>query len=428
MKNLKVMVIGGGGREHALAWKIAASPLVDRVFCAPGNGGTGLEPNVENLPISVEAFQDLADAAEKKEIDLVVVGPDNPLADGIVDFLESKGLKVFGPTREQARLESSKSHAKAVMKSLGIPTASAEVFDDKESALEYARKNARARVVKADGLAYGKGVFVCSEICEVEEALNQCFFEKTFGESGNKVIIEDRLEGEELSIFLLSDGKNLLTLAPSQDHKRRYEKDSGPNTGGMGAYSPVPLYENQKEKINKSIIQPLADALKEGRFSYKGVLFIGILVDNDIPYVLEFNARFGDPEAQTILPRLKSDIVPALIACTEGTLDQISLDWEDSFSLCVVACGDSYPQTSSRDKEIAIGQLSEEAKLFHAGTKKTSDKLLTNGGRVLAVVGTGDSFETASESAYRNIEKVNFEGMDYRKDIGWRVRSKCQSI
>ena len=196
----------------------------------------------------------------------------------------------------------------------------------------------------------------------------------------------------------------------------------------MGAYSPVPLYESQKEKIDETIIQPLADALKEGRFSYKGVLFIGILVDNDIPYVLEFNARFGDPEAQTILPRLKSDIVPALIACTEGTLDQISLDWEDSFSLCVVACGDSYPQSSSRDKEIAIGQLSEEAKLFHAGTKKTSDKLLTNGGRVLAVVGTGDSFETASESAYRNIEKVNFEGMDYRKDIGWRVRSKCQSI
>lgn len=428
MKNLKVMVVGGGGREHALAWKIAASPLVDKVYCAPGNGGTSLEPGVENLPIDVDDFSALAEKAIEKSIDLTVVGPDNPLADGIVDFLEEKGLKVFGPTREQARLESSKSHAKEIMNKLGIPTAAARVFDNKEAALDYARAHDRARVVKADGLAYGKGVFVCSTLKEVEEALDQCFFEKTFGDSGSRVVIEDKLVGEELSIFLLSDGKNLLTMTPSQDHKRRYEKDRGPNTGGMGAYSPVPLYEAQEEKIKKTIIEPLRDALSAGKFDYKGVLFIGILVDNDTPYVLEFNARFGDPEAQTILPRLKSDLVPALLACTDQSLDKISLEWEDNYSVCVVACGDSYPQSSSKDKEIEIKSLSEEAKLFHAGTKKTPHKLLTNGGRVLAVVGTGDSFETASDSAYRNIERVKFEGMDYRKDIGWRVNSKCQSI
>ena len=426
-KDLKVMIVGGGGREHALAWKVAESPMVEKIFCAPGNGGTALETKVENLPLAVDQFVLLSEAALKEQVDLIVIGPDNPLADGIVDYLEEKGHKVFGPTKEQARLEWSKSHAKEEMHKLGIPTARYGLFTAKEEALAFARHNEWARVVKADGLAYGKGVFVCSTLDEVEEALNQCFAERAFGASGDQVIIEERLTGEELSIFLLMDGKTLLPMQACQDHKRRYEEDRGPNTGGMGAYSPVPLYDRYRSEIEDQITRPLAEALGRGDFSYRGVLFVGILIADDVPYVLEFNARFGDPETQALLPRLQSDLLPALMACCEGRLAEIELDWTEEKSLCVVACDDGYPATSSKNEAIEIGTIGGDARLFHAGTAISDGKLATNGGRVLAVTGLGKDFEQASDAAYRNLEAITFKGMDYRKDIGWRVNSKCRS-
>ena len=426
-KDLKVMIVGGGGREHALAWKVAESPLVEKIYCVPGNGGTALEEKVENLPLAVDQFALISEAASREQVDLIVIGPDNPLAEGIVDYLEEKGHKVFGPTKEQAKLEWSKSHAKEVMQKLGIPTARYGLFSAKDEALAFARDNAWARVVKADGLAYGKGVFVCSTLDEVEEALDQCFAERAFGASGDQVIVEEILTGEELSIFLLMDGKTLLPMQACQDHKRRYEEDRGPNTGGMGAYSPVPLYDRYRSEIEEQITRPLAEALALGNFSYRGVLFVGILIADDVPYVLEFNARFGDPETQALMPRLKSDLFPALLACCEGRLAEIELDWHRDKSLCVVACDDGYPATSSKNEAIDIGTISGDARLFHAGTAISGGKLITNGGRVLAVTGLGKDFEQASDAAYRNLESVAFKGMDYRKDIGWRVNSKCQS-
>lgn len=428
MSKVKVMVVGGGGREHALCWKIAQSDLVESIYCAPGNGGTQNEAKVENLAISVDDFESLASACQERKIDLVVIGPDNPLADGIVDYLEEKGLTVFGPRKNSAKLESSKSHAKEVMTKIGIPTARYGVFTEKDEALKFAQENDWAKVVKADGLAYGKGVFVCNELKEVEAALDECFDKKSFGESGNTVLVEEKLDGEELSLFLLCDGKSVLTLAPSQDHKRRFEQDKGPNTGGMGAYSPVPVYEQYSKDIQKLVVEPIEKALQSGALDYKGVLFIGIMISNNTPYVLEFNARFGDPEAQTILPRLKSDIVPALLACTDQSLSDIKLEWHDKSSMCVVLSGKNYPKESSKGKLITIEEVSPDTFVFHAGTKIENEAIYTNGGRVIAVTGLGENIEEARNLTYKNLDKIDFADMDYRKDIGWRVITKCQSI
>ncbi|MDZ4836735.1 MAG: phosphoribosylamine--glycine ligase [Candidatus Melainabacteria bacterium] len=429
MSKIDVLVVGGGGREHALVWKIAQSPLVEKVYCAPGNGGTANEEKTINVPIGVDKFEELSRFALEKKIALVVIGPDNPLADGIVDHMEAKGLKVFGPDQAGAKLESSKSHAKNILVELGIPTARFAVFQDKTSALNFASENEWARVVKEDGLALGKGVVVCDTIKEVEDALSKMFGGNAKDSSATKniVVVEDRLQGEELSLFLLSDGKNTLTLAACQDHKRRFDGDTGPNTGGMGAYSPVPLYEKYKEVIEKQVVEPIQRALKNGSLKYKGVLFIGILMQDDIPYVLEFNARFGDPETQALMPRLKSDIVPALLASAEGTLDQVKLDWDTRFSCCVVACADKYPESSSKGETIEIGELPEDTYIFHAGTAIANDVVTTNGGRVLAVVSLHEAPEKAQQNAYLALKNVSFKGIDYRKDIAWRVATKCHS-
>lgn len=430
MSKMDVLVVGGGGREHALVWKIAQSPLVEKVYCAPGNGGTANEEKTINVPIGVDKFEELSKFALEKKIGLVVIGPDNPLADGIVDHLEAKGLKVFGPDKAGARLESSKSHAKKVMMELGIPTARFDVFQDKSSASKFAKENDWARVVKEDGLALGKGVVVCDTIEEVDDALTKMFGAGSQSSSPavkNTVVLEDRLQGEELSLFLLSDGKNTLTLTACQDHKRRFDGDVGPNTGGMGAYSPVPLYERYKAVIEKQVVEPIQTALRDGRLKYKGVLFIGILMQDDIPYVLEFNARFGDPETQALMPRLKSDIVPALVASAEGTLDKIKLDWDQRFSCCVVACAEKYPESSSKGEKINIGEVPADTYVFHAGTAIVNDVVTTNGGRVLAVVALHDDPEQAQQRAYQALKNVSFNGIDYRKDIAWRVASKCHS-
>ncbi len=427
MSKMDVLVVGGGGREHALVWKIAQSPLVEKVYCAPGNGGTALETNTVNVPIGVDKFEELTNFAKQRKISLVVIGPDNPLADGIVDYMEEQGLKVFGPNKAGAKLESSKSHAKQVMTELGIPTARFGVFTDKNSALKFASENEWARVVKEDGLALGKGVVVCDSLKEVEDALDKMYASKSTQPAQNIVVVEDRLQGDELSLFLLSDGTHTLTLAACQDHKRRFDGDRGPNTGGMGAYSPVPLYEQYKEVIEEQVVKPLQAALKDGRLKYKGVLFIGILMQNDIPYVLEFNARFGDPETQALMPRLKSDIVPALIASVDGTLDKVHLDWDSRFSCCVVACADKYPESSSRGEVIEIGDMPDDTVLFHAGTITHDSVVTTNGGRVLAVVSLHDDPAQAQKGAYEALNQVSFNGIDYRKDIAWRVATKCHS-
>lgn len=426
---MKILVVGNGGREHALCWKLAASNKVDAVYCAPGNGGTAGEAKVQNLDISVTEFDKLADFAKQNKIGLVVIGPDNPLADGITDHLESHGLSVFGPTKEQSKLEWSKVHAKETMTRLSIPTANYGVFDNKDKALSYARENDKARVVKVDGLALGKGVMVCDNISEVEEALDKILVQKAFGEAGAKVIVEEMLCGEELSLLLLCDGKTLAAMPACQDHKRRFENDKGPNTGGMGAYTPVPLYEKHKESINARVVKPLEQALASGKLSFKGVLFIGILVADDTPYVLEFNARFGDPETQAVLPRLKSDLAEALLACTKGELSQVEMQWDDGASICVVACARAYPESSSKDQTISINHLPSNVQLFHAGTKMNDGIVTTNGGRVLGMTGLGKNLSEAAKNAYQALESVSFSDMDYRSDIGGKaIRSiaPCQ--
>lgn len=420
---MKILVVGNGGREHALCWKLAQSREVSEIFCAPGNGGTARENKTKNIDIGVGDFDALAKFASENKIDLIVIGPDNPLADGIVDHLERASHRVFGPNKEQAKLEWSKVHAKETMRRLSIPTADFEVFENKEKALAYAKQNELARVVKVDGLALGKGVMVCDTVEEVDQALSSIFDQKAFGDAGQKIIIEQKLIGEELSILCLCDGKTLKAMPACQDHKRRYDGDKGPNTGGMGAYTPVPLYDKYQKQIEEQVLAPISNALQDGRLSFKGVLFIGILIADDIPYVLEFNARFGDPETQAVLPRMKSDLALALFACTNQSLAHIDLQFDQGASLCVVAVGKDYPKSSSKGETITVSQLdsSKTVQLFHAGTSLKDDIVITNGGRVLGVTGLGKDLSEASKNAYKAIENVNFNQMEYRKDIGSRA-------
>lgn len=416
---MKILVVGNGGREHALCWKLAQSPKVIQIFCAPGNGGTATENKTKNIDIQANDFNALDKFAKENSIDLFVIGPDNPLADGITDHLESAGHRVFGPLKKQAKLEWSKVHAKETMRRLSIPTADFEVFDNKDKALDYAKNNELARVVKVDGLALGKGVMVCDTIEQVDEALTSIFDLKTFGEAGQKVIIEQKLLGEELSILCLCDGKTLKAMPACQDHKRRYDGDKGPNTGGMGAYTPVPLHDKYQKQIQDQVLAPISKALSEGRLSFKGVLFIGILIADDIPYVLEFNARFGDPETQAVLPRMTSDLALALEACTNQTLEQIDLEFDQGASLCVVAVGKDYPMSSSKGHIINFKDLpGSNVQLFHAGTSMNAGTITTNGGRVLGLTGLGKDLFEASNNAYKAIDCVSFTDMDYRKDIG----------
>ncbi|MBU6454020.1 MAG: phosphoribosylamine--glycine ligase [Cyanobacteria bacterium REEB67] len=446
-----ILIVGGGGREHALAWKLAQSPAVKSIYCAPGNGGTALMPQVKNLPLAVGNFEGIAAAALEHKIDLVIVGPDNPLADGIVDFLQERGLTVFGPTRTQAKLEWSKTYAKEQMAELGLPTARFYSSRSLEDALAFVRdpNYAWARVIKADGLALGKGVFVCDSVAECEEALTS-IFGGSFGDAGDMVVIEEKLVGEELSLLCVSDGKTLLELGCAQDHKRRFAADQGPNTGGMGAYSPVPLYEDAadstnavrdnavRERIRMEVLEPIGKALADGRLSFKGVLFIGIMVAGGVPYILEFNARLGDPETQTILPRLRSDLLPVLAACTDGTLAGIKLDWSPLKSVCVSVVAKEYPAKSSNGEIIEldepVGQfdaadiVAAGALIFHAGTKLASDgKLTTAGGRVFSAVGLAPTMEAARELAHRAIDGIHFDCKDFRCDIGWRALEQCAS-
>jgi len=416
---MKLLVIGSGGREHALVWKIRQSPLVTGIYCAPGSAAMG--ELAEIVPIGAEQIEKLGDFASNEKIDLTVVGPELPLTLGVADLFESRGLKIFGPTKAAAQLEGSKAFAKEILQQNGIPTAASGTFTDARMAKEYLTQQKAPYVVKADGLAGGKGVIICHDQTEAETAIDDIVVRKVFGSAGDKLVIEEFLEGEEASFMVLTDGEHVLPLASSQDHKRIFDKDVGPNTGGMGAYSPAPVVTAEMhERILREIVTPLLAALKRKQIRYRGVIYVGLMITDDGPKVLEFNARFGDPECQPIMMRLKSDLVPLLQAAVDGRLDEVRPEWHDNAAVCVVLTANGYPGTYDKNKEISgVENLTHwrQGFVFHAGTVKNDHRWLTAGGRVLGVTARGKSIAAAAKEAYWAVEQISWDGMHYRKDI-----------
>lgn len=425
---MKVLVVGGGGREHALVWKISRSPLVKEILCAPGNGG--ISRIARCVPIKASEVESLAILAQKEKVDLTVVGPEEPLVLGIEGVFRKRGLRVFGVSREAALLEGSKSFAKELMKRYGIPTASFHVFEAPEKAKAFLKKKDSPCVVKADGLAAGKGVFVCRGPEQALEAVDEIMVRRAFGDAGCKVVIEELLEGEEASFLAITDGESIIGFPPAQDHKPVFDDDKGPNTGGMGAYSPAPVVDKEMEKkIMESIMVPTVKAMaKEGR-PYRGILYAGLMISNGEPKVLEFNVRFGDPEAQPILLMLKTDIVPLFLAATEGNLGGIMPSWEEGAAVCVVMASGGYPGNYEKGKVI-LGLEEAEAMegvvVFHAGTRLQEGKWLTDGGRVLGVTAKGEDIPRAIHRAYEAVRRIHWEGVHYRTDIGRKALRRLQ--
>jgi phosphoribosylamine--glycine ligase len=423
---VKLLVIGGGGREHALAWKLASSPRVQKVFVAPGNGGTAREPGVENVPIT--DLEALADFAARERVQLTVVGPEAPLAAGVVDLFRARGLRIFGPTRAAAQLESSKAFAKSFLVRHGIPTAGYESFTDAGSAHAYVDVKGAPIVVKADGLAAGKGVVVAVTAAEAHAAIDRILVDGTLGDAGAKLVIEDYLDGEEVSFIVLADGEHSLSLATSQDHKRLRDGDEGPNTGGMGAYSPAPLVTPAMHaRIVREVIAPTVRGMAKDGIPYSGFLYAGLMIDRagnragDLR-VLEFNCRLGDPETQPIMMRLKSDLFELLEHALEGKLDRVEAEWDRRAALGVVLAAADYPETPRKgDLVTGIPPTAEDWHAFHAGTELADGKLVTSGGRVLCVTALGDSVKMAQTRAYEAVAAIRFDGMQYRRDIGHRA-------
>jgi len=418
---MRVLVIGSGGREHTLVWKIAQSPLVEKVYCIPGNPGMAELAECKKMDVEKD-FDQLAQFAKSEKIGLAVIGPEDPLANGIVDYFQNSGLKTFGPSKLAAEIESSKVFTKEFMIRHGIPTAKFEIFDDAEKAKSYIRKVGAPIVVKADGLAKGKGAFPCRDLQKALNAVDSIMITREFGDAGNNVIIEEFMEGEEASFIAFTDGKTVLPMASAQDHKPIFDNDEGPNTGGMGAYSPAPVVTNEvHDLIMKTIMEPTVNGMfAEGRI-YKGVLYAGLMIADGKPRVVEFNARLGDPETQAVLPRMTSDIMPIILACIDGTLDKMQMVWTDEPAVCVVMASGGYP--GSYEKGKVIKGLDTVAKMndvmvFHAGTAIKDDNIVTSGGRVLGVTALGNSIENAIKKAYEAVEKISYEGAYYRKDIG----------
>lgn len=419
---MKILVVGSGGREHALAWKLAQSPRVQIVYVAPGNGGTALDERLRNVPITDLA--ELADFAEKEQVALTVVGPEAPLAAGIVNLFRQRGLKVFGPTKEAAQLESSKDFAKAFMKRHGIPTAEYETFADAAAAHAYIDAKGAPIVIKADGLAAGKGVVVATTLEEAHAAVDMMLADNKLGDAGARVVIEEFLAGEEASFIVMVDGKNVLALASSQDHKRLLDGDAGPNTGGMGAYSPAPIVTPQLHaRVMREIILPTVRGMEKEGIRYTGFLYAGLMIDAEgNPKTLEFNCRMGDPETQPIMARLKGDFSTVVEHAIAGTLDTVELTWDRRTALGVVLAAHNYPDTPRKGDAITgIPRETEHAVTFHAGTTLVDGKLVTAGGRVLCVVGLADSVRGAQTAAYDAINHIGFDGMQYRRDIGYRA-------
>ena len=421
---MKVLVIGGGGREHAICWKLSKSPKGDELYCAPGNAG--IAEVAKCVDIGVMDFEKMADFAKKEAFDLVVVGPDDPLAGGIVDVLEEKGLRVFGPRKNAAILEGSKAFSKDLMKKYGIPTAAYETFDTPEAALNYLETAPVPIVLKADGLALGKGVLICNTREEAKEGVKTLMLDKQFGHAGDRIVVEQFMTGREVSVLSFVDGKTIKIMTSAQDHKRAKDGDQGLNTGGMGTFSPSPFYTPEVDEFcKKHIYQATVDAMKaEGR-EFKGIIFFGLMLTADGPKVLEYNARFGDPETQVVLPRMKNDIVDVFEACVDGTLDQIDLQFEDNAAVCVVLASDGYPEHYEKGKKITGLENFKDKDgyyVFHAGSKFDAEgNILTNGGRVLGVTATGKDLKEARANAYKATEWVNFENKYMRHDIGHAI-------
>lgn len=417
---MKILVIGSGGREHALVWKIAQSPLVSKIYCAPGNPGIG--QLAENVPLTVDDLPGLLAFAKTTGIDLTVVGPELPLSLGIVDLFEEHGLKVFGARRNAALIEASKAFSKDIMKKYNVPTAFYEVFTEIEPAVAYIEKHGAPIVVKADGLAAGKGVVVAQTVDEATAAVREMLSGNAFGDAGSRVVIEEFLKGEEASFLAFTDGRNIIPLASAQDHKAVFDGDKGPNTGGMGAYSPAPVVTPaMHEKAMNEVLRRTIDGMAaEGR-PYRGVLYAGLMIDGDSVKTLEFNARFGDPECQPLLMRMKSDIVPVLMAVAEGDISGVQIEWHDQAAVCVVMAAKGYPGDypkgdviSGLDKAAVIPDLF----VFHAGTALKEGNFVTNGGRVLGVTGRGNSVQAAIDRAYQGVDAIRWDGVQFRRDIG----------
>lgn len=424
---MRVLVIGSGGREHTIAWALANSYEVSKVYAAPGNHGIGLMDKCECIGINEMDIEEIVDFAIQHTIDLVVVGPEAPLSAGLVDELVGNGIPAFGPTKAAAQMESSKDFAKKLMVENNIPTAAYQTFTDIDAAKTYVKEQGAPIVIKADGLASGKGVVVARTENEALGALDLIMGDAIFGESGSRVVIEEFLEGEEVTIMAFVDGKTVKPMVMAQDHKPVYDNDQGPNTGGMGTYSPAPQFDDSlTDEVVKKVLQPAVDGLNKMGITYKGVLYAGLMVTKDGPKVIEFNARFGDPEAQVVLPRLKTEIMSILIACYQGKLEHIDIEWHDNACVCVVMASGGYPGDFEIDKVITgirgtADEMSDRVAIFHAATKLQAGKLYTNGGRIIGVVGKGKDISDAREIAYEAIKKIDFEGAHYRTDIGLRA-------
>ncbi|MBI3611293.1 MAG: phosphoribosylamine--glycine ligase [Nitrospirae bacterium] len=423
---MRILVIGSGGREHALVWKLAQSPKVEALYCAPGN--PGMLRQARCLPIKTDDIDGLMHFATRKGIDLTVVGPEQPLTLGIADRFREAGLRMIGPSKAAAEIEASKAFSKSFMDRHRIPTARAQVFDEPESAIRYVKERGAPLVVKADGLAAGKGVVIAQNEAEAVRAIDLIMRRKAFGAAGSRVVLEDRLEGEEVSFLIFTDGKTIIPMVTSQDHKRVFDQDQGPNTGGMGAYSPAPVFtEELQRRVLREIVRPAIDGLaREGR-PYQGILYAGLMLTSDGPKVLEYNARFGDPETQVILTRLETDLVEIFEALTTGTLDGLQVRWSPKVSVCVVLAAKGYPATYETGRFIT-GIDEAESKngvaVFHAGTFLHDGGLVTAGGRVLGVTAVGDDFQQARERAYDAVSRIRFEGMHCRMDIGLKAMAR----
>lgn len=425
---MKILLVGSGGREHALAWKMAASGLVKELVAAPGNVGIAGEPKCRIVPISSDDISGLVELAKKEKFDLTVVGPEAPLVSGLTDELIKNGLKVFGPSSGAALLEGSKAFSKELMKKYGIPTSDFETFKDYDRAENHINSAKFPLVVKADGLAAGKGVFVCETRNEALDAIDQIMKKKVFGDAGSRLIVEDCLKGEEASFIAFTDGESVMPLASSQDHKAIFDNDKGPNTGGMGAYSPAPIVTSSAhDRIMNEVMLPTVKAMAaEGR-PYVGFLYAGLMIREDVPQVLEFNVRLGDPEAQPLLVRMKTDPIPLMIAALEGHLSKQSIQWDDDASVCVVMASNGYPGTYSKGKLISGIERAEAIpgiKVFIAGAGNSSNGIVTAGGRVLGVTSLAENIPKAIDIAYQAVEKIDWEGAHYRRDIGRKALSR----